>query len=60
MSGDNFYGRQPIKFYSEDLTLTKVLLIKNHFKFKSSFNDLNGNEEDHVEIKKLLTNTDKQ
>ena len=34
MSGDNLYGKQPIKFYSEELTLTKLLLIKKHFNFK--------------------------
>ena len=34
MSGDNLHGNQPIKFYSEELTLTKLLLIKKHFNFK--------------------------
>jgi hypothetical protein len=24
MSGDNLHGKQPIKFYSEKITLTKV------------------------------------
>ena len=28
MSGDNFHGKQPIKFYSEELTLTKVQLLE--------------------------------
>ena len=45
MSGDNLYGNQPIKFYSEDLTLTKVLLIKNHFNFKYQFGDNNDTEQ---------------
>ena len=31
MSGDNLYGKQPIRFYSEDLTITKLILIKKHF-----------------------------
>ena len=27
MSGDNMHGKQPLKFYSECLTLTKISLI---------------------------------
>ena len=34
MSGDNLYGKQPIKFYCDELTITKLLLIKKHFNFK--------------------------
>tara|TARA_Y100000589_G_C27100905_1_gene608030 strand:- start:217 stop:381 length:165 start_codon:yes stop_codon:yes gene_type:complete len=52
MSGDNLYGKQPIKFYSEDLTVTKIILIKNHFKFE--YKDIINHEEYHIEIKKLL------
>ena len=29
MSGDNLHGEQPIKFYSEELTLAKFYLIKD-------------------------------
>ncbi len=41
MSGDNLYGKQPIRFYSEDLTITKLILIKKHFnlKYDSKFSD---------------------
>ena len=28
MSGDNLHGKQPIKFYSEIITLTKVKLLE--------------------------------
>ena len=28
MSGDNLHGKQPIKFYSEKITLTKVTLLQ--------------------------------
>ena len=28
MSGDNLHGQQPIKFYSEIITLTKVELLE--------------------------------
>jgi len=30
------YGRQPLKFYSEDLTISKILLIKHYFKFSNN------------------------
>jgi len=30
MSGDNLHGKQPIKFYSEEITLTKIQLLENH------------------------------
>ena len=54
MSGDNLHGDQPIKFYSEDLTLTKVLLIKNHFNFKYQFSDINDADQNYKLLKKLL------
>tara|TARA_B100000212_G_scaffold305264_1_gene253145 strand:- start:933 stop:1103 length:171 start_codon:yes stop_codon:yes gene_type:complete len=55
MSGDNFYGKQPLRFYSEDLTITKILLIKNHFNFKYEFNNLDNPEQNYIELKKLLS-----
>ena len=54
MSGDNLHGNQPIKFYSEDLTLTKVLLIKNHFNFKYQCSEINDLEQNYMQLKKLL------
>ena len=54
MSGDNLHGKQPIKFYSEELTITKLLLIKKHFKFKYESNSLANSEQKYFELKKLL------
>ena len=55
MSGDNLYGKQPIKFYSEDLTLTKLLLIENHFNFKYKNNSQGNTEQKYFELKRLLS-----
>ena len=54
MSGDNLHGKQPIKFYSEELTITKLLLIKKHFNFKYESNLLVNSEQNYFELKKLL------
>tara|TARA_Y100001978_G_C23551297_1_gene364646 strand:+ start:364 stop:531 length:168 start_codon:yes stop_codon:yes gene_type:complete len=54
MSGDNLYGKQPIKFYSEELTVTKVLLIKKHFNFKYESKKINDLDQNYIELKKLL------
>tara|TARA_Y100000589_G_scaffold159721_1_gene151943 strand:- start:49 stop:219 length:171 start_codon:yes stop_codon:yes gene_type:complete len=55
MSGDNLHGKQPIKFYSEDLTLTKLLLIKKHFNFQFEGKSSENYEQKYFELKKLLT-----
>jgi len=39
MSGDNLHGKQPIKFYSENMTLTKLILIEQHNNPKYQIND---------------------
>ena len=54
MSGDNLHGRQPIKFYSEELTITKLLLIKKHFNLKFESNSSINSEQKCFELKKLL------
>ena len=54
MSGDNLHGKQPIKFYSEELTITKLLLIKNHFNFKYESKYTANCEQKYFELKKLL------
>ena len=56
MSGDNLHGKQPIKFYSEDLTITKLLLIKNHFNFEYENKYLDNSEQRFFQLKKLLSN----
>ena len=54
MSGDNLYGKQPIKFYSDELTITKLLLIKKHFNFKYESKSIANSEQKYFELKKLL------
>tara|TARA_B100000575_G_C22567934_1_gene359972 strand:- start:190 stop:360 length:171 start_codon:yes stop_codon:yes gene_type:complete len=54
MSGDNLHGKQPIKFYSEDLTITKLLLIKNHFNLKYESKSISNSDQKIFELKKLL------
>jgi len=55
MSGDNLYGKQPIKFYSEELTITKLLLIKKHFNFKYESKSLANSDQKYFELKNLLS-----
>ena len=38
MSGDNLYGKQPVKFYSNELTHTKLELL-NDMKLKPLYSD---------------------
>ena len=56
MSGDNLHGKQPIKFYSEELTITKLLLIKKHFNFKYVSKSPSNSEQKYYELIKLLDN----
>ena len=53
MSGDNLLGNQPLKFYSEKITLSKVELIERHFGLGKEFSDL---EQKHKEWIKKLSN----
>ena len=55
MNGDNLYVKQPIKFYSEDLTLTKILLIKHHVNFKYKENHRIKPDQKYLEIERLLS-----
>ena len=54
MSGDNLHGKQPLKFYSEKLTITKLLLIKKHFNLKYESKSLANSEQKYFELKELL------
>ena len=54
MSGDNLYGNQPIKFYSENMTLTKLILIEQHFNFKYQIKDLSNPDKKYIELENLL------
>ena len=40
MSGDNLDGNQPIKFYSEKITLTKVELLERQLSLGDKISDL--------------------
>ena len=40
MSGDNLHGKQPIKFYSEKITITKVELLKRHLRLGEKVSNL--------------------
>jgi len=51
MSGDNLHGKQPIKFYSEKITLTKVELLEKQLNLGEKITNL---DEKHKEwIRKL-------
>ena len=54
MSGDNLHGKQPIKFYSERMTLTKLILIEHHFNFKYQLQDKSNPNQKYIELKNLL------
>tara|TARA_A100000164_G_C21319845_1_gene501567 strand:- start:170 stop:331 length:162 start_codon:yes stop_codon:yes gene_type:complete len=51
MSGDNLYGKQPIKFYSEEVTLTKVQLLEKQLNLGDKVSDL---DEKHKEWSRKL------
>ena len=52
MSGDNLHGKQPIKFYSEKVTLTKVQLLEKQLCLGDKVSDL---DEKHKEWSRKLS-----
>ena len=52
MSGDNFHGQQPIKFYSEKITLTKVELLERQLSLGEKVSNL---DEKHKEWSRRLS-----
>ena len=54
MSGDNLHGKQPIKFYSETMTVTKLILIEQHFNFKYQLQDKSNPNQKYIELENLL------
>ena len=52
MSGDNLHGKQPIKFYSEKITITIVELLEMQLILGDKISDL---EEKHKEWSKKLS-----
>ena len=53
MSGDNLHGKQPIKFYSEKITLTKLELFERQLRLGDKVSDL---DEKHKEWSIKLSN----
>ena len=52
MSGDNLHGTQPMKFYSEKITLTKVELLERQLNLGEKISNL---EEKHKEWSRKLS-----
>ena len=52
MSGDNLHGKQPIIFYSEKITLTKVELLEIQLRLGEKILDL---DEKHKEWSRKLS-----
>ena len=52
MSGDNQHGKQPIKFYSEKITVTKVELLERHPSLREKVSNL---DEKHKEWSRKLS-----
>ena len=52
MSGDNLHGKQPIKFYSETITLTKVELLEKQLSLGEKVSNL---DQKHKEWSKKLS-----
>ena len=51
MSGDNLHGKQPIKFYSEELTIAKIELIEKQLSLGDKISDL---DEKHKHWSRIL------
>ncbi len=54
MSGDNLHGKQPIKFYSEELTIAKIELIEKQLSLGDKTSDL---DEKHKHWSRILFST---
>jgi len=52
MSGDNLHGKQPIKFYSEEITLSKVELLEKQLNLGEKVSNL---DEKHKEWSRKLS-----
>ena len=53
MSGDNLHGKQPIKFYSEEITITKVELLEKQLSLGEKISNL---DEKHKDCSRKLSN----
>ena len=52
MSGDKLHGNEPIKFYTEKITLTKVELLERQLSLGEKVSDL---DQKHKEWSKKLS-----
>tara|TARA_B100000886_G_scaffold266292_1_gene190619 strand:+ start:434 stop:595 length:162 start_codon:yes stop_codon:yes gene_type:complete len=52
MSGDNLHGKQPIKFYSETITVTKIELLEKQLSLGEKISNL---DEKHKEWSRKLS-----
>ena len=52
MSGDNLHGKQPIKFYSAKITLTKIELLEKQLSLGEKVSNL---DEKHKEWGRKLS-----
>jgi len=46
MSGDNLHGIQPIKFYSEKITLTKIELLERQLNLGEKVSNLDQKQKE--------------
>ena len=53
MSGDNLHGKQPLKFYCENITLSKLILIERHLNFKDQIDDQSKPDQKFTDIEIL-------
>ena len=53
MSGDNLHGNQPIKFYSEKITLTKIELLERQLILGKKVSDID--EKHKIWTRKLFS-----
>ena len=49
MSGDNLLGEQPLKFYSEEVTETKIELVQSLLRLNAQKNSIIDLERKHKE-----------
>ena len=52
MSGDNLHGKQPIKFHSEKITITKIELLERYLSLGEKISNL---DEKHKEWSRKLS-----
>ena len=48
MSGDNLHGKQPIKFYSEKITLTKIELLEKQLSLGEKISDIDKKHQEWI------------